>query len=299
MQSRSGVSRRSVLALAACGGLAKAQRTRFNLGFSLYGMKTVPVLAGLEHCAKIGYKSVELCMRAGWNTEPKLLTKADRAAIRSRIADLGLSFPSVMENLGLARPGGSRGANLERLRAAAEVCHEVSPGPPALIETTVGGRPPAWDEMKSAMADELAAWARTAEELKTAIAIKAHVLSAMNRPERILWMAEQVKSPWIKLVYDFSHYAAQGLDMRATMQQVASRAAFIHIKDVKGMYPDHRFLLPGDGGVDYRQYVKTLAGVGYRGPVVVEVSVHVFDLPGYDPVAAARHVWDRLSPAFA
>jgi hypothetical protein len=32
--------------------------------------------------------------------------------------------------------------------------------------------------------------------------------------------------------------------------------------------------------------------------VLVEVSVDVFDLPGYDPVAAAQRVWNRVSPAF-
>jgi len=31
----------------------------------------------------------------------------------------------------------------------------------------------------------------------------------------------------------------------------------------------------------------------------VEVSVDVFDLPGYDPVKAAEHVWEKVSPAFA
>jgi inosose dehydratase len=149
------------------------------------------------------------------------------------------------------------------------------------------------------MADELGAWAKTVERLKTTLAIKAHVLSAMNRPDRALWMEQQVQNPWVRLVYDYSHYQAQGLELQKTMQQVASRAAFVHIKDVEGMYPDHRFVLPGDGRVNYRDYFRTLAAVGYKGPVVVEVSVHVFDQRGYDPVAAARHVWEKVSRAAA
>jgi sugar phosphate isomerase/epimerase len=291
------MTRRSVLAMAAGGVLAGADSRPLQFGFSLYGMKTLPFREGLAHVARIGYKCTELSLRAGWDTEPKLLTKADRADIRKRIGDLGLSLPSVMENMGLGRPDGTS-ANLERLRAAAEICYEASPGPPALIETTVGGRPANWEQMKDAMAGELAAWAKTAEQLKTTVAIKAHSKTAMSRPERALWLADQVRSPRLKLVYDYSHYAANGLDMSETMKQVAARAVFVHIKDVVGTPDNFKFVLPGDGHIDYKAYVKALTGVGYRGPVVVEVSVDVFDQPGYDPVTAATHVWEKVSPAF-
>jgi sugar phosphate isomerase/epimerase len=89
-----------------------------------------------------------------------------------------------MENIALARPGGSREANLERLAKAAEICHEASPGPPALIETPAGGRPTEWDMRKDAMADELGAWAKAAERLKTVVAIKPHSKTAVHLPER-------------------------------------------------------------------------------------------------------------------
>jgi len=283
--------------VGAC--LARPQSRRLPFGFSLYGMKTLPWREGMAHVARIGYKCTELCLRAGWDTEPKLLSKADRAEIRKRVADLGLELPSVMENVGLARPGGNREANLERLRAAAQICYECSPGQPALIETTVGGRPDTWDTNKNAMADELGAWMKTLEELKTTLAIKAHSKTAMNRPERLLWLAGQVKSPRLKFVYDYSHFAAFGLDMRKTMEQIVPNAAFVHIKDTIGMAPDHRFVLPGDGPVDFKPYIRNLVDLGYRGPVIVEVSVDVFDQPGYDPVKAAEHVWQKVSPAFA
>jgi inosose dehydratase len=292
------LTRRSALTMAAGAALVRAQARPLQFGFSLYGMKTVPVLEGLGHVARIGYKVTELCLRAGWNTEPKLLTKADRTAIRKRIADLGLSLPSVMENIPLARQD-SLPANLERLRTAAEICYEASPGQPALIETTLGGRPANWEQMKTAMADELGAWAKTLEQLKITLAIKAHSKNAMSLPERALWLVDQVKSPWVKLVYDYSHYAANGLDMQKTMDQVASHAVFVHIKDVQGTPDNFKFLLPGDGHIDYKAYVKALTAVGYRGPVVVEVSVDVFDQPGYDPVGAAKHVWEKISGAFA
>ena len=77
------------------------------------------------------------------------------------------------------------------------------------------------------------------------------------------------------------------------------RTVFVHIKDTIGTAPNHRFVLPGDGPVDFKPYVRNLVELGYRGPVVVEVSVDVFGQPGYDPVKAAEHVWQKVSPAFA
>jgi sugar phosphate isomerase/epimerase len=294
------ITRRSVLSLAAGATLSRSQARSLQFGFSLYGMKTLSWRDGLRHVARIGYKATELSLRAGWNTEPKLLTKADRAEIRNRISDLGIALPSVMENLGRARPGSAVAANLERLKAAAEICYECSPKPPALIETTVGGRPGTWEEIKNGMAEELAQWAKTLGQLKVVLAIKCHSKQAMSRPEYALWLTDQVKSPWVKVMYDYSHFLANNLDMKATMQQMIPRAVFVHIKDTQGRVPNHRFLLPGDGDIDYEStYVPALTALGYRGPVVVEVSVDVSDQPGYDPVKAAEHVWAKLSPAFA
>jgi sugar phosphate isomerase/epimerase len=290
--------RRSAIGVLAGACLVRSQPRRLPFGFSLYGMKMLSWREGLAQVARIGYKCTELCLRAGWDTEPKLLTKADRAEIRKRTGDLGLELSSVMENLGLGRPGGNREANLERLRAAAEVCHECSPGRPALIETTIGGRLEAWDAIKDAMADELAAWMKTVNEMKITLAIKAHSKTAMNRPERLLWLATQVPGSGLKFVYDYSHFAAFGLDMRKTMEQIVPRTVFVHIKDTIGSAPNHRFVLPGDGPVDFKPYARNLLDLGYRGPVIVEVSVDVFDQPGYDPVKAAEHVWQKVSPAF-
>jgi sugar phosphate isomerase/epimerase len=301
--SSSHITRRSFVAATAGCLLARAQTPSaakpLVFGFSLYGMKTLPWREGLSHVARIGYKSTELCLRSGWDTEPKQLTKTNRAEVRQRIGDLGLWLAAAMENMALARQGANPADNLERLRAAAEVCHECSPGKPAILETTVGGRDETWEDRKNAMAEELASWAKRAEELDLTLAIKAHSKTAMNRPERLLWLFGQVKSPRLRLVYDYSHFEAFGLDMRKTMEQIVPHAVFVHIKDTVGSAPTHHFVLPGDGQVDFRAYMRNLIALDYRGAVVVEVSVDVFDQPGYDPVKAAEHVWQRVSPAFA
>ena len=59
-----------------------------------------------------------------------------------------------------------------------------------------------------------------------------------------------------------------------------------------------RFLMPGDGDTDYVTYLKELQAQGYRGSIVLEVSGQIHRKPGYDPVAAATHCYQKMSRAF-
>ena len=52
-----------------------------------------------------------------------------------------------------------------------------------MIESPAGGRAAAWEETRHQMADELGVWAKTLEPLKTALAIKGFVGTALDRPE--------------------------------------------------------------------------------------------------------------------
>jgi sugar phosphate isomerase/epimerase len=291
------LTRRSALAIAVAASLG-AKNTPLRFGFSLYGMKSIPVRNALDLCVQIGYKSVELVLMPGWDTEPKLLTKADRSELRKKLKDLDVTLPALMENLKLLGPDSEQRANLDRLKAAAAIAHEVSPGPPAVIETILGGRPNEWEQNKQAMAAELHMWATMLAQLKTIVAIKPHVSGAMNLPEKALWMVNQVSSPWVKLVYDYSHYELHGLDLKQTMRQLVGQSVFAHIKDSDGSAAKYKFLLPGDGRLDYKAYVQALVEAGYRGAVVVEVSSQISDQPGYDPVYAAKHCYEKVAPAF-
>ena len=310
----------AAVALAGDCFLARAQRRGRGqrptpsgkplLAFSTYGMRKTPVREAINHIAKIGYKAMEVTLLPGWDTEPKLLTKTDRTEIRKQIGDVGLVLSSVQESVQLAAPNTmvslgfninySQRENLEHLRLAAEAAHELSPGAPAVIESPVGGRSAAWDEPRRQMADELGAWAKTLEPLKTVLAIKGFVGNALDRPEKVMWMLDQVKSPWIQNAYDYSHYRLLGVSLRETLLEVAGRTVFIHVKDSEGTPEKYRFMLPGDSGkIDYKEYAQILGEIGYRGPVTVEVSVHVSNQPGYDAVAAAKHSFDNLSPFFS
>jgi len=80
--------------------------------------------------------------------------------------------------------------------------------------------------------------------------------------------------------------------------QLAPHSLHTHVKDERGLAPDHEFLIPGEGEMDYPRYLKAMATAGYAGHIVVEISLMVQRRPGYDPLAAATTSYQVLSRAF-
>jgi inosose dehydratase len=268
-----------------------------SLGFSLYGMKSLPLDVALRTCADIGYTHVELALNAGYATEPKAFTPAARKAAASQLRELKLALPCLMLNLSLTADKNAHDSALQSIAEAGSLAREIAPAAPPILETVLGGKPALWDDQKHGMAEKLHAWAEAAEQAKTIIALKAHVASAVNSPERLLWLLDQVKSTALAVAYDFSHFELQGIGMEESMKLLLPRTRFIHAKDSAGDASHFQFLLPGEGRTDYVKYFTLLKAHGYTGPVCVEVSGQIFNKPDYDPVVAARKSFRALSGA--
>lgn len=295
-------NRRHFLRIAA-GALALpsfcrgAEPASPSLGFSLYGMKSLPLDAALRTCAGIGYSHVELALNAGYPTEPKVFSRAARKAAVDQLESLKLGLPCLMLNISLTADDQAHVAALAQIAEAGQMAHDMAPAAPPLLETVLGGKPATWEQQKAGMTARLHDWAAAAEKAKIQIAVKAHVASAVNSPERLLWLMDQVKSPALVVAYDYSHFELQAFDMEESMAALLPRAKFIHVKDSAGEKGKFQFLLPGQGRTDYRKYFALLRKFRYVGPVCVEVSAQIFNQPGYDPVAAAKSSYAALSQA--
>jgi inosose dehydratase len=274
---------------------ARAAELGLDLGFSLYGMKSVPVDEALRVCAEIGYRNVELPLNSGFPTEPKALDSEARRHLREQLDSRKLSVSSLMVNMSLVVDDAAHARNLEALKDGAKLAHDLYPDQPPLLETVLGGKPPEWDSVKSKMAERLHSWAETASAAKIVLALKAHVGSAVNSPERLLWLLHEVNSPALCVAYDYSHYELAGLPLEQSLRALLPQTRFIHVKDTTGDAAKFQFLLPGQGRTDYAAYFKLLHELGYRGPVVVEVSAQIFNKPGYEPIAAARESYAALA----
>lgn len=288
----------SLAAVAAAPAFAQSS-AKPSLGFSLYGMKSLSLDDALKTCAEVGFSHVELALNPGYVTEPKVFTTEARKAAVAKLAELKLGLPCLMVNMSLTADDKAHASALQLIADAGALALELNPASPPILETVLGGKPATWEEQKAGMAEKLHAWAAAAEKAKTVIAVKGHVGSAVNSPERLLWLLDQVKSPAIQVAYDYSHFQLMGIDMEESMKLLLPRTKFIHVKDSTGAMPKFQFALPGEGSIDYVKYFTLLKQHGYTGPVCVEVSGQVFNKPGYDPIAAAKKSFAALNGALA
>jgi inosose dehydratase len=262
-------------------------------------MRSLPLADAIKTCASIGYDCVELVAVEGWPCDPSKLSAETRQEIRKQLEDSGLTVPALMEDLNAVVDAERHRKNIDRLKAAAELGHAVSPKKAPIIETVLGGRPAEWDKIKGQMVKSLADWARTGETAQTIIAAKAHVSGALHTPADAKWLIDEVGSPWLKLAYDYSHFQLGNFALDDSLKAMIADTVFVHVKDTEGTKERFRFLLPGDGKIDYRRYFELLRQAQYRGPVVVEVSGQIHGQPGYDHAAAAERCYKRLAPEFA
>ncbi len=299
------ITRRQSLAYAAglAGSLAlsssalAADEQPIGLGFSLYGMKSLPPTQALQTCREIGYDCVELPLMPGWPGDPETLGISARKELKAALDKSGLRLSSLMENLLLLGEDKTHAANLQRLKLAADLAHELVPDKPPLIETVLGGRPTEWDKVKDKMAERLRDWAKVAEEKKVTLVFKAHVGNALHTPGDAAWLIEQIGSRFVRLAYDYSHFGLQKISLESSLETLLPHTVFIHLKDAEGDAAKFQFLLPAEKENRYAEYFRLLAANKYRGDVVVEVSGQIHSKPGYDPVAAAKKCYEPLAAA--
>lgn len=281
------MTRRGVMALAAAPGSA----VRLSLGN--YGMAALPVERALALVADIGYDGAELCLMPGWPSEPAKLD----AAARRRIREQRLPVPTLLENLNTLASAADHARALDRIRAAAQLAHDVSPKSTPLLQTVLGGTGQRWDEAKDQMARRLADWARVAREHRLPLAVKAHFGSAADTPQKLLWLLDQVRHPSLSAIYDYGHFQPLGLGLTATLDALLPHTSFLTVKDGRLVDGKARFLLPGDGDVDYAAYFGHLRKRRYRGWALVEISRQLQTAPGFDAVTAARRSYQAMAAA--
>jgi inosose dehydratase len=290
----------AVLRLAKAGAAAapKSPKSLPTLGFSLYGMKGLELGEAIRTCAALGYDDVEFALMPGFPADPLMLAKTRRRELRDLLVSQGVAVPALMENLPAVVAVDAHRSNLDRIARAAELGRDLSPDRPPLLETVLGGKPADWESLREPMAERLRAWAEVARKHDLVVAVKPHASGALHRPDDAVWLVKAVGSPHIRLVYDYSHYEAQGLPLDATLARLSDHTAFIHIKDGRRVDGKVQFLLPGEGTTDYAAYFRRLVELGYAGSVTVEVSGMIHQRADYDPVAAAKQCYQTLAAAW-
>lgn len=270
------------------------------LSYSTWGMPKVPIDTAVAHCAALGFDGLELTVIPGWSTDGATLDAAERRRIRKLYDDHRLSLCGLCANTPLLDPDPDvHSRNMARFRSYLDLATELQhPGERLTVSTTSGGSPMDWENLKGVLVERFAEFAEYAEKAGVILGMEPHVGAALHHPDQVIWLLEQIDSPALTIHFDISHFNVQGMDMDAVVAQLAPHSLHTHVKDERGIAPNHEFLIPGEGDMDYPRYLRGMETAGYDGHIVVEISIMVQNRPNYDPLAAATTSYEVLSRAF-
>ena len=271
-----------------------------KLGYSTWGMPNVPINVIIPHLARLGYDGVELTVIPGWSIEMYSLDQDERRRIRKLVKEYGLELPAVAGHTSLVDPDPATHArNFQRLKDEIDLCVEWAlDGEPPCLDTTPGGKPDQWEELKPTLIERTAELVEYAASRGVVVAMEPHFAAAISTPERVSELLAAVPSPYLRVTFDISHFNIQGYSIQESVAALAPVAAFTHVKDEKGQVPDFEFLIPGEGVFDYVTYLKEMQKAGYEGHIAAEISIMVQRRENYDALEAATQTYRVLAKAF-
>ena len=272
-----------------------------NLGYSTWGMPTVPIDVAIPHIAQLGFDGMELAVGPRFITELSTLDAAERKRIAGLLKQHNLELPAIAAHSSLMETDPEAHAqNIGRLKGAADLGVELAQGDslPA-INTTSGGQPEEWDNSKQFLAERIGELVEYTQTLGVTVAMEPHIGGLIDTPDKVLELLDLVGSPYLKVNFDISHFDIIGIPTEVSVAALAPHSAHTHVKDQRGLAPDFEFLIPGEGPFDYVNYLKLMQQHGYDGFITAEVSFMVQAREDYDPLAAATLSYETLSRAFA
>ena len=272
-----------------------------NLGYSTWGMPTVPIDVAIPHIAQLGFDGMELAVGPRFITELSTLDAAERKRIAGLLKQHNLALPAIAAHSSLMETDPDAHAqNMWRLKGAADLGVELAQGDslPA-INTTSGGQPEEWDNQKQFLAERIGELVEYTQTLGVTVAMEPHIGGLIDTPDKVLELIDLVGSPYLKVNFDISHFDIIGIPTEESVAALAPHSAHTHVKDQRGLAPDFEFLIPGEGPFDYVNYLKLMQQHGYDGFITAEVSFMVQAREDYDPLAAATLSYETLSRAFA
>ena len=184
------------------------------LGYGTYGMKPVNPIACVRGLRKIGYESIELTVAEGWPTHPKELDTNDRRELRTVIRGEGFPPPAILALLKPCATGDERETLRKEFEDACRLTSDLNFGKsPAIITSTVPSPGLSWAADRDTICRCLIEMAEIAARFEVIYAVEPHVGGAFDAPEKADWLIRTAAHPNLKLNFDISHFAAQGMDV--------------------------------------------------------------------------------------
>lgn len=271
-----------------------------QLGYSLWAMPDVPIDVSLPHLAAVGYDAVEIVVLPRYTTALAKMDAAERRRIPGLLRQYGLTLSAVNYYTALLEPdpaiwAGHRAAIKETIDLAVEWAQGDEP--PVVI-SGVGGKPGELPARMAEVVDRAGGLGEYAASRGVTVALEPHIGAAIETPDLMAEIIEQIGSPSIRVNFDISHFNVMGIPIAESVAKMLPYSAHTHIKDERGRAENYEYLVPGEGEFDYVAYLTAMQRGGYTGVVSVEISFMVQRREGYDPLATAAISYDVIAPAF-
>ncbi len=297
---RQWIQRSAVGAAAALGCTARAKDAPAGCTLSIgtYAMPKMTAEEAIALVGRVGYDGIELHVKAGAHACPSTVSAERRKKVRALLEREGLALTALMEHIAPSEKDEEHAKHIERFKNAAALACDLSPDAPPLVQTVLGGGD--WEKKKTLFVDRVADWTKATQAAGVVLAIKPHRGGGMSKPSEAAWLIEQLdNTPWLRMVYDYSHYAFRDMPVEDTVKTALPYTSHLVFKDVVEENGKTVFKLPGESGTfDYVKLLKLFYGGGYRGDVCCEVSGQVWNRPDYDPVEAAKLCYRNVADAF-
>jgi sugar phosphate isomerase/epimerase len=271
-----------------------------KLGYSTWSTKEQPIEETIRELARIGYDGVEIAVNPGWTSDVDALDAAARRRIRQLLDDTGLELSALVSGHReqVAEPAAYEQGKARYLRELDLALEWARPGLIPSMDVAVGGKSEQWEQLKNLIVDRVGETVALSAERDVVVALEPHSGQAIDTPQRMLWVIEQVGSPFCRINFDISHFDVYGVPTAESVPLMAPYSEHTHIKDERGRFPNHEFLIPGEGDFDYVEYLRLMHRHGYDGHISAEISLMVQRRPNYDAVAAMEQTYRVVAEAF-
>jgi len=270
------------------------------LGFSTWAMPALPIDPVVAHLAAVGFDAIEICVLPRFSTALDNLDRAERQRIPKLLRDHKLKLSAVNAYVDLMEQDPSKFAeNFAYVQRAADLAAAwMQDGRQPVVVSGFGGRPGELATRQEELVERINKLGDYAQARGVVVALEHHVGNAVETPDQVVSIMQQVTSPGARINFDISHFNVVGIPIEESVDKIIPYAVHTHIKDESGRAPNHQYLIPGEGVFDYVRYLKAMAAHGYKGAISTEISVMVQRRPTYDALATATRSYEIVSQAF-
>jgi sugar phosphate isomerase/epimerase len=128
-----------------------------------------------------------------------------------------------------------------------------------------------------------------AEETGVRVLVEPEPDLLMERTAEIKPFVEDLRSPFLGVNFDIGHFFCAGEDPAQAFEELFPWVGHVHVEDIAETRV-HRHLICGRGAIDFHSVFSTMARLGYRGHMSLELYPYTDR-----PEAAGRESLDHLT----